>query len=122
MSHSAALRNGPVQSVWIIRRSADPQESIDESKMNYNARVSCQMMATLTATKNRRSTTIGSAIGIKIRDRTRTVEQATMTGIYEWLADVDQSMNGIIADDPMDEITLLDIDQNGNMYFDISHA
>jgi hypothetical protein len=31
-------------------------------------------------------------------------------------------MNGIVADDPMDEITLLDTDQNGNMYFDMPNA
>src|SRR6266496_500454 len=43
-----------------------------------------------------------------------------MAGIYEWLGDIDQPMDGIfVEDDPMDQITLLNTDQNGNMYFDM---
>ena len=45
-----------------------------------------------------------------------------MAGIYEWLEGVDQPMDGVITDDPMDQITLLDLDQDGNMYFDMPHA
>jgi hypothetical protein len=57
-----------------------------------------------------------------------------MTDIFEWLEGANQPlvappvsfpqpMDGVfIEDDPMDQITLLDIDQNGNMYFDAPHA
>ena len=47
----------------------------------------------------------------------------TMVDIYEWLEDVNHPMNGRFAEDEsMDQIMLLDIDENGNMYFDMSHA
>src|SRR5436190_4817834 len=65
-----------------------------------------------------------------------------MTDIYEWLEDVDQPyygptsppfvappgpslepMDGVLVEgDPMDQITLLDIDESSNMYFDAPHA
>jgi hypothetical protein len=32
-----------------------------------------------------------------------------------------EPMDRIIAEDPMDQITLLDIDENGNTYFDLPH-
>ena len=58
MSHRIALRNGPVQSVDHTTIS----RFIDEL---YNARTNCQMMAPLTAPKDRRSTAIRPAISIK---------------------------------------------------------
>lgn len=57
-----------------------------------------------------------------------------MTNIFEWLEGANQPpmappvplfqpMDEVLAeDDPMDQITLLDIDQDGNMYFDVPHA
>src|SRR5438552_3126579 len=45
-----------------------------------------------------------------------------MDGVYKWLEGVDQPMDGIVTDDSMDQITLLDIDQNGNAYFDMPQA
>ena len=65
-----------------------------------------------------------------------------MIDIYEWLKDVNQSsyaiisslfmtslvsslqsMDGIlVADDLMDQIMFLDLDEDGNVYFDMRHA
>ena len=76
------------------------------------------MTASLTTTKDRRS--INDQY--KIRDRIRIDEQATMADVYEWLGGVDQSMDEIFADDPTDQIMALDIDEDDNMYFDVSHT
>jgi len=53
-----------------------------------------------------------------------------MTDIYEWLEDVNQPLRASLkpmnedhfAGVPMDEIMPLDLDKDGNMYFDTSHA
>jgi len=57
-----------------------------------------------------------------------------MTNIYEWLEGANQPLMAppapflqpmdevLVEDDPMDQITLLDIDESGNMYFDVPHA
>ena len=45
-----------------------------------------------------------------------------MVDIYEWLENANQSMDGIFADDPMDQVMPLDIDKDDNAYFDMPHA
>lgn len=46
-----------------------------------------------------------------------------MAEIYEWLEDVDYPMNGTFAEyESMDQIMPFDIDENGNVYFYMSHA
>ena len=45
-----------------------------------------------------------------------------MTDIYEWLENANQPMNELFIDDPMNQIMPLDIDKDGNVYFDMPHA
>jgi len=89
------------------------------------------MTMSLTTSKLRKHSAIEPAISIKVRER-NVILSSAMTDIYDWLKNqpsyapvspVLAPMNeNPFADDVMDQITLCDIDENGNTYFDAPSA